>query len=227
MSQPVNTAQEEALNSKNPQVTQRTALNTAKILTIFCLLGLAGVYGIHDLRQVIYLCLHISYCLWWLLEQWFYPQRRQQLFNAPIGIAGFVFTLLFVGVLYALPGYFTFTNPAPLSLTAAAVALPLYIFGSLINASADVQKTTAKQHGDSLVRDGIWRFARNINYLGDLLRYLSFSVVAGSAWAYLVPGMVACLYGQRIGQKEATMPDKYPEYAEYQAASARLIPFIW
>lgn len=227
MSQSVNTAQEEALNSKNPQVTQRTALNTAKILTIFCLLGLAGVYGIRDLRQVIYLCLHISYCLWWLLEQWFYPQRRQQLFNAPIGVAGFVLTLLLVGVLYALPGYLAFTNPLPLSLTAAAVALPLFIFGSLINTSADVQKTTAKQYGAGLVREGIWRFARNINYLGDLLRYLSFSVIAGSAWAYLVPGIVALISGQRILQKEATMPDKYLEYSEYQATSARLIPFIW
>jgi steroid 5-alpha reductase family enzyme len=62
-------------------------------------------------------------------------------------------------------------------------AATLY-FGSLINTSADVQKLTAKQGGANLVKDGIWRFARHINYFGDLLRYLSFSVVAGSIWAY-------------------------------------------
>jgi steroid 5-alpha reductase family enzyme len=60
-------------------------------------------------------------------------------------------------------------------------AATLY-FGSLINTSADVQKLTAKQGGANLVKDGIWRFARHINYFGDLLRYLSFSVVAGSIW---------------------------------------------
>lgn len=206
--------------------TQLTAINTAKILTIACLISLAVIFGVHDLRQVIYLCLHISYCAWWLLEQWFYPARKQ-LFNEPVGILGFIFSLVFVGLLYALPGYLAFTNPVPLSFTATAIALPLYIFGSLINTSADVQKMTAKQEGAKLVSDGIWRFSRNINYFGDLMRYLSFSVVAGSIWAYIVPSAIALLYLQRISQKEQTMGEKYAEYTDYQQSSRRLIPFIW
>ncbi len=208
------------------KVTQLTAINTAKILTITCLIGFAVIFGIQDVRQVIYLCLHISYCAWWLLEQWFYPARKQ-LFNEPVGVLGFIFSLVFVGLLYALPGYFAFTNPVPLSFTATAIALPLYIFGSLINTSADVQKMTAKQEGAKLVSDGIWRFSRNINYFGDLMRYLSFSVVAGSIWAYLVPSAIALLYLQRISQKEQTMVEKYADYATYQQSSRRLIPFIW
>jgi protein-S-isoprenylcysteine O-methyltransferase Ste14 len=216
-------------NTANPQtsrLTALTAINIAKILTILCLGAFAVIFGIKDLRQVIYLCLHISYCLWWLLEQWFYPTRRQ-IFNEPIGTGGALFTFLFVGVCYALPGYLAFTNPIPLSMTATAVALPLFIFGSLINTSADVQKLTAKQFTTGLVKDGIWRFSRNINYFGDLLRYLSFSVVAGSLWAYLVPAAIAFVYLQRISQKEEAMAEKYPEYAEYQQSCTRLIPFIW
>lgn len=213
-------------NAQTTGVTVLTAINAGKVLTILFLVAFAIVFGIKDLRQVIYLCLHISYCLWWLLEQWIYPQRRQ-IFNQPAGAGGFIFTLLFVGVFYTLPGYLAFTNPVPISITAAAVALPLYIFGSLINASADIQKLTAKQFGAGLVRDGIWRFSRNINYFGDLLRYLSFSVVAGSVWAYLVPGAVALLYLQRISQKESAMSQKYPDYDKYQQSSTRLIPFIW
>jgi protein-S-isoprenylcysteine O-methyltransferase Ste14 len=112
-------------------------------------------------------------------------------------------------------------------MTAAAVALLMYTFGTLINATADVQKLTAKQFGAGLVRDNIWRFSRNINYFGDLLRYISFAVVAGSLWAYLVPGVVLAIYFQRIFQKEQAMSAKYPEYAEYQQLSDRLIPFIW
>lgn len=206
--------------------TQLRAINTAKLLTIFCLIGCAVFFGVHDFRQVLYLCLHISYCTWWLLEQWFYPQRRQ-LFNEPIGLIGFISALIFVGIFYAMPGYFAFTNPTPLSLTTAAIALPLYIFGSLINASADVQKMTAKQFETGLVKDNIWRFSRNINYFGDILRYLSFSVVAGSIWAYLVPSSIAILYIQRMLQKEQQMVVKYPEYEEYKRSTARFIPFIW
>ncbi|BAY98255.1 hypothetical protein NIES37_22030 [Tolypothrix tenuis PCC 7101] len=217
---------ENTANAEKTGLTALTAINIAKVITIILLLIFAVVFGIQDLRQVIYLCLHISYCLWWLLEQWFYPQRRQ-IFNEPIGISRFLFALLFVGVLYALPGYLAFTNPIPLSITATAIALPLYTFGTLINATADVQKLTAKDYGAGLVRDGIWRFSRNINYFGDLLRYLSFSVVAGSPWAYLLPGIVFAIYLQRVSQKEQSMSAKYPDYDEYQKSSARLIPFIW
>jgi hypothetical protein len=61
------------VNTERTGVTQLTALNTAKVLTSVCLVAFAVVFGLQDLRQVIYLCLHVSYCLWWLLEQWFYP----------------------------------------------------------------------------------------------------------------------------------------------------------
>ncbi|TVS03319.1 MAG: DUF1295 domain-containing protein [Cyanobium sp. PLM2.Bin73] len=181
---------------------QLTAINTAKMLTIVLLLVLAGVIGVQDMRQVIYLSLHISYCLWWLLEQWLFPERARQLFSERVGVVGFGFALLFIGVLYSLPGLLAFLNPVPISQAAVALALVLFSFGSLINASADAQKTTAKAMGAGLVSDGIWRRVRHVNYLGDLLRYLSFAVVAGNIWAYLVPALVLLIYLQRIGQKE-------------------------
>ncbi len=76
---------ETATDSSGFQVTQLTAINVAKVVTILCLITLALIYGINEERQVIYLCLHISYCLWWLLEQWLFPQRRQQIFTEKVG----------------------------------------------------------------------------------------------------------------------------------------------
>ena len=209
------------------RVTQLTAINVAKSLTVLCLIALALVYGIRDARQVIYLCLHVSYCLWWLLEQWLFPARRQQIFTEKVGLSTFAFVLLFVGVFYALPGYFAFTNDRPVTYLTIAIALPMYIFGSLINTGADVQKMAAKNMGAGLVKDGIWRSIRHINYLGDLLRYASFSVIAGSLWAFLLPGVIALLYLQRINEKEEAMAAKYPEFATYRQNSTRLLPWIW
>jgi protein-S-isoprenylcysteine O-methyltransferase Ste14 len=209
------------------QTTQLVAINVAKVITIACLLALAIIYGIHDQRQVIYLSLHVGYCCWWLLEQWLFPTRRQQIFTEKADLAAFVSVILFVGLFYALPGYFAFTNPNPISYLAVTIALPLYIFGSLINTAADVQKMVAKEMGASLVQDGIWRFVRHINYLGDLMRYTSFSVVAGSWWAFLLPLVIVLLYIQRISQKETSMAAKYPEFVDYQKSSSRLIPWMW
>lgn len=218
---------ETATKSSGFQVTQLTAINVAKIVTIFCLIALALIYGVNDERQVIYLCLHISYCLWWLLEQWLFPQRRQQLFTEKIGILTFITVILFVGVFYSLPGYFAFTNSNPVTYLTIAIALPLYIFGSLINTGADVQKMVAKSMGSGLVKDGIWRSVRHVNYLGDLMRYTSFSVMAGLSWAFLLPGVITLLYLQRISQKEQAMTAKYPDFAAYQQNSSRLLPWIW
>ncbi len=208
-------------------MTQLTAINLAKTLTIVLLLGYAFWFGINDFRQIIYLCLHISYCLWWLLEQWFYPPRARQIFQDPVNTGTLIFTLLITGAFYSLPGYLAFANPEPISLTTVAIALPTYIFGTLINASADIQKLTAKHLGEKLVKDNIWRFSRNINYFGDLLRYLSFSIVSGSLWSYSLPGLIILTYLYLMSKKEKSMSEKYADFSEYKQSSAYFIPFIW
>ena len=209
------------------QVTQLTAINVAKTLTLAIMLGLAVTYGIHDARQVIYLCLHGGYCTWWLLEQYLFPTRKDILFTEKIDLPTFIVVLLFVGVFYALPAWFTFTNTAPLGYGAMALSLVLYTFGSLINTAADVQKMTAKSMGAKLVDTEIWRSIRNVNYLGDLMRYSSFAVISGSLWSAILPLTVLALYVQRILDKEKSMGEKYNNFAEYQQQSTRLIPWVW
>ncbi|NEO85906.1 MAG: DUF1295 domain-containing protein [Spirulina sp. SIO3F2] len=213
--------------AKTLPLTQLDAINLAKVLTILLLIVYAFIWGISDWRQVLYLALHITYCVWWLLEQWLFPTRRQQIFQEPTTWGSLIGALLVVGGLYSLPGYFAFTNPHPLSLWVAAIAVPLYTLGSLVNATADVQKLTAKQQGAGLVQDGAWRIAQNINYLGDLMRYLSFSIVAGALWAYLLPVGILLLYIPRILAKETRMQEKYPDYAAYRDQTKRLLPGLW
>jgi len=107
------------------------------------------------------------------------------------------------------------------------IALLLYNFGSLINTAADVQKMTAKNMGAKLINTEIWRSVRNVNYLGDLMRYTSFTVVSGSLWSAIVPLTLFALYIQRILDKEKSMSEKYPDFPLYQQQSARLIPWVW
>lgn len=209
------------------QVTQLTAINSAKTLTLFIILSLAIVYGIHDARQVIYLCLHGGYCCWWLLEQYLFPSRKDSLFTEEVNISTFTILLLFIGILYALPALFAFTNQTPLGYIPMAITLLLYTFGSLINTAADVQKMTAKNMGAKLVNTEIWRSVRNVNYLGDLMRYTSFAVVSGSLWSAILPVTVLVLYVQRILDKEKSMSEKYPDFSQYQQQSTRLIPWVW
>lgn len=207
--------------------TQLTAINWAKAITIALICILILLFGISGQRQILYACMHISYCLWWLIEQKIYPDRRQQIFTEKVGAGGFIAALLIVGVFYTLPAFLAFTNPTDLSLITTAIAIPLFYFGSLINTAADIQKSTAKTAGVGLVRTGVWSGVRHVNYTGDLMRYLSFSVVAGSIWAFLVPLSILLLYIQRIQVKEASMRMKYKDFIDYKLKSFRLIPGIW
>jgi protein-S-isoprenylcysteine O-methyltransferase Ste14 len=207
--------------------TQLTAINWAKAITIALICILILLFGINGQRQILYACMHISYCLWWLIEQKIYPDRRQQIFTEKVGAGGFIAALLIVGVFYTLPAFLAFTNPTDLSLITTAIAIPLFYFGSLINTAADIQKSTAKIAGVGLVRTGVWSGVRHVNYTGDLMRYLSFSVVAGSIWAFLVPLSILLLYIQRIQVKEASMRMKYKDFIDYKLKSFRLIPGIW
>ena len=207
--------------------TQLTAINWAKAVTIALIFILISFFGIDGQRQILYACMHISYCLWWLIEQKIYPDRCKQIFTEKVDLSGFVGALLIVGIFYTLPAFFAFTNPAKLSVLATAIAIPLFYFGSLINTAADIQKAAEKSVGIGLVRTGIWSGIRHVNYTGDLLRYLSFSVVAGSFWAFLVPLSILILYVQRIRDKEASMKTKYQDFSDYKSKSYRLIPGVW
>ena len=79
--------------TQSSQFTQLQAINLAKMITILLLGSFAIAFGVSGMRQVIYLCLHIGYCVWWLLEQWLYPERRRVIFNEPINIVGILFTV--------------------------------------------------------------------------------------------------------------------------------------
>jgi hypothetical protein len=49
------------VNVEKSGVTALKAINVAKVITIICLIAFAVVFGVPDWRQVIYMCLHVSY----------------------------------------------------------------------------------------------------------------------------------------------------------------------
>jgi protein-S-isoprenylcysteine O-methyltransferase Ste14 len=208
-------------------MTQLQAINIAKVTTIFALAIPALALGLRGERVVLYLALHISYCVWWLVEPWLLPARREQIFRDPVGPATAVLMVLYVGLFFALPGWLAMVNPRPLAPITVALAVVMFSFGSLINTTADVQKTTAKALGVGLVEDGAWRRLRHVNYLGDLIRYASFAVLSGSAWAWLLPASVLLVYWVRIAEKERRLEERYPGFPAYRARSWRLLPGIW
>ena len=106
-------------------------------------------------------------------------------------------------------------------LAACAIA---YAIGVVLMMASDAQKhfTLAERRG--LITTGFFARVRHPNYLGEMVLYGSFAMVAGHllpwlvlAWVWLgvfVPNMLG---------KEASM-SRYPEWSAYHARTGMLLP---
>jgi protein-S-isoprenylcysteine O-methyltransferase Ste14 len=199
--------------------TRNVSVNMAKVVTILCLLSLPFLYDVHA-RQAVYLAIHMSYCVWYLLKQII---LQETVFRERDSAPELVMVVAIVGVFYALPGWLAFRNPTPVTALELAASVSLFFFGSVINSGADIQKITALRLRPGLIRDGFWGLSRNINYFGDLMRYSAFALLSGSAWSWLVVLFVLGNNLDRMRKKTISL-SRYPGYAAYQSSVPALLP---
>jgi protein-S-isoprenylcysteine O-methyltransferase Ste14 len=204
-----------------PFTTRNVTVNTGKVITIVLLLALPLFYAVQT-RQAAYLAMHVSYCVWYLAKQ---AIVREPVFRERDTPVDFVVGVAIVGVFYALPGWLAFMNPEPVTNVVLAASIVLFYFGSLLNSSADVQKTTALRLQKGLITDGFWRLSRNINYFGDLLRYSAFALLSGSPWSWAVVLTVLAIDVGRMRAKQASLA-RHPGFAAYRDGVPALVPFV-
>ena len=148
------------------------AINVAKVLTGVVIVALIATKGLGQ-RQAVYVGLHGSYLMWWLLEQWLFPPFSNR-FSQPADPVIWGFVLLLVGLAYAWPAWCAWRNTAPVQPALVAISIMVFALGSLTNVMADVQMHATKAAlapTKTLVTTGIYRLARNPNYFADWLRY--------------------------------------------------------
>lgn len=200
--------------------TRNVSVNIAKVVTIACLLVLPVFYPITT-RAAVYLGMHLSYCVWYLLKQGI---LEEPVFREQDSILDVLMVITSVGVFYVLPGWLAFTNSQPVSNLVLALSVVLFFFGSVVNSSADVQKSTALKLQQGLITGGFWRLSRNINYFGDLIRYSAFALLAGSLWAWSVVLFVLVVDLDRM-RKKSTSLSRYPDYQAYRTNVPALLPY--
>lgn len=205
---------------KRKVTTRNVSVNIAKVVTIACLLALPFFYPIST-RAAVYLGMHLSYCVWYLLKQ---RILEEPVFREQDSVLDVAMVVASVGVFYALPGWLAFTNPQPVSNLVLALSVVLFFFGSVVNSSADVQKSTTLRLRPGLITGGFWKLSRNINYFGDLLRYGAFALLAGSLWAWSVVLFVLLIDLDRMRKKSSSL-SRYPDYQAYSESVPALLPY--
>lgn len=114
---------------------------------------------------------------------------------------------------------------APIWLQVLAVVL--FGVGCFIHFVSDAQKSSILQLKKGLITEGLWALSRNINYFGELLIYLSFTMLA-MHWlplAYLF-SLIGGYWVPRMLSKDKSL-SRHAPFAEYKKKTAFFIPYVF
>ncbi len=123
----------------------------------------------------LYLALHGSYGVLWVLKSRIFPDKQ---WEQPATLAyGLV---IWAGLsLYWVGGWIVMAYAVHAPLWWLALCVSIYAFGIFFHFAADMQKHTALQlRPGHLITDGLFAYSRNPNYFGELLIYAGFGLLA-------------------------------------------------
>ena len=204
-------------------------VNFQKAGTFFFLGLLIWYYHNTSTAAWIYLAMHGSYGLVWILKDIAFPDPAWQVrvtigggINAFVLVLGWYWAfgwLLISGAVqpvYPLPDYAWF-----------CLCISLCMLGSVIMIAADAQKYFTLRLRRGLITDGMHRYIRHPNYLGEMLIYGSFALMVWHWLPLLVLIWVwTSLFAVNMVMKEASM-SRYPEWAGYRKRSWWLVPYVF
>ena len=203
----------------------RHFVDSQKVLIwLFMLLMMAGYRQSGNATAWIYLALHGSYGVLWVIKSHYFPDRQwESPTNWIFGIA------IWIGLcLYMLPGWLITSRGLQAPAWWMGICVVMYIFGVFIQFASDMQKTTTlKLRPNQLITDGLWSLSRNPNYFGELLIYGGFSLLARH-WLplFVLSAWVVFVWYPKMRQKDRSL-SRYPDFAGYKAKTKLFIPFIF
>ncbi len=197
-----------------------TFINAHKILVTPAVLAMMWANKNGSTEAFVYLTLHGTYTLLWLIK---YAAFRDRSFDerVPLGIGvAFVFVPLL--------GYLA----APFLLISRHVTHPpywialvifLYVMGIFLHYGSDAQKYFLLQARPGLITTGFFARTRNPNYLGELLIYLSFALMARHWLPFVILAGWVTSFFVRMRRKDRSL-SRYPEFDAYRRRTGLLFP---
>ena len=213
-----------------PQVLKLAwVINFQKTGTFFYILLLMNYYQNFSVAACVYLALHGMYGFCWMLKHFAFPVRS---WDKKVTIGGGLMAFVLVLGLYWVFPYLLISgilgpDQKLASLTVLTAAISLHTLGVVIMMTADCQKYFTLKYHQGLIREGLFKYIRHPNYLGEIMLYASYAMIVQHwiPWAILAWVWIG-VFLVNILQKEASM-SRYPEWADYKKKSGMLIPKLF
>jgi steroid 5-alpha reductase family enzyme len=196
------------------------SLNFHKGATLPFVLGLMFLYDNFSLAAWVYLALHGTYGLLWLLKDRIYPDKQ---WEAEISLPQGIFIFSFVGLYWVAP-YLLISRGVTVSYPLMAGAIALNIVGVFLHYSSDAQKYFTLKYQPGLITEGFFARCRNTNYLGEVLIYLSFALLAQHWLPYVIlAGFVSLIFVPNMLKKDKSL-SRYSEFEQYKQNAGLIFP---
>ena len=172
---------------------------------------------------LIYLALHGSYGMMWVLKSMIFPDKTWES-KCSIWYGLYIWGGL---TLYWISPLIIMSTPIYNSPIYLGFIVAMFSMGVFFHYASDMQKYAhLKLNPGELITDGLMARCRNTNYFGELLIYLSFALLS----RHLIPIAVLVLFMVIIWIPNMRRKDnslsRYPEYKEYKQRTSLLIPFL-
>jgi steroid 5-alpha reductase family enzyme len=177
-------------------------------------------YNDFALLAWIYLALHGTYGLMWLIKDRLYPDQQ---WEKEISVVMGIFTFIVLGLYWVAP-FIIISGNVTATAPLISVAIAINIIGVLLHYGSDAQKYFTLKYREGLITEGFFSRSRNPNYLGEILIYLSFALLAQHWLPFLIlGGFVAGIFIPNMRKKDQSL-SRYPEFDAYKANSGLLLP---
>jgi len=198
-------------------------INLHKFLTFAVVLAMMAIYQNFTIAPWVYLALHGSYGIMWVIKDSLYPDRQ---WEEEIGLGTGIVTFLFVGLYWIAPFLLISRGTQP-SIPLMSIAIATNLFGVFLLHGSDAQKYFTLKYKKGLITEGFFRRSRNPNYLGEILIYSSLAMLAQHWIPFaIVASIIAFVFLPRMRQKDQSL-SRYPEFAAYKERSGLLLPKLW
>lgn len=202
----------------------RDAIDSHKLLTLPLIFYFIYYFNQWDnMIAWIYVSIHGTYGYMWVLKSTYFPDKR---WEKEIPLTEFLGIFGTVGLFWIAPFLICY-NSVQLPPYLVGIALMIYTFGVFLHFVGDMQKHChLKLKPGHLVTDGVWTRTRNPNYLGEMLIYIGFAILAN----HWIPWIINALFMFGMWVPNMNLKDKslerYPEFAKWKAQSNQFFPTI-
>lgn len=199
------------------------AINLHKALTFAVVLGLMVVYQNFTIAPWIYLALHGTYGIMWLIKDSLYPDRQ---WEEQISFVQGLIIFVFLGSYWVAPVVLISSGVQP-SAPLMAIAIATNLFGVFLHYGSDAQKYFTLKYNKGLITEGFFSRSRNPNYLGEILIYLGFALLTQHWLPFAILGVFSVLVFVPNMRKKDQSLSRYPEFAAYKERSGLLLPKLF